>query len=50
MIKTYRFIKARDNIMRGVFFLCAVFSVFALGCICVFLFANGAPFIAKPVL
>ena len=33
--------------MRGVFLFCAVFSVFALGCICVFLFANGAPFIGK---
>ena len=33
--------------MRGIFLFCAVFSIFALGCICVFLFANGAPFIGK---
>ena len=33
--------------MRGVFMFCAAFSVFALGCICVFLFANGLPFIGK---
>ncbi|MCL1975364.1 MAG: phosphate ABC transporter permease subunit PstC [Firmicutes bacterium] len=47
MNKTFRFIKARDNIMRGIFLFCAVFSIFALGCICVFLFANGVPFIGK---
>jgi len=47
MIKTFRFIKTRDNIMRGIFFFCAVFSIFALGCICVFLFANGLPFIGR---
>jgi phosphate transport system permease protein len=33
--------------MRGVFMFCAAFSIFALGCICVFLFANGIPFIGK---
>ena len=33
--------------MRGVFLFCAAFSVFALGCICVFLFAGGLPFILK---
>ena len=27
--------------------LCAAFSIFALGCICVFLFAEGAPFIGR---
>ena len=43
----HRFIKARDAAMRGVFLFCAVFSVVALSCICVFLFANGLPFIAK---
>ncbi|MCL2098972.1 MAG: phosphate ABC transporter permease subunit PstC [Oscillospiraceae bacterium] len=32
--------------MRGIFMFCAVFSVFALGCICVFLFITGVPFIA----
>ena len=45
--KTYRFIKARDYIMRAIFLSCAVFSILALGCICVFLFANGVPFIGK---
>jgi len=33
--------------MRGIFLFCAVFAIFALGCICVFLFANGIPFIGK---
>ena len=33
--------------MRGVFLFCAIFSLFALGCICVFLFTNGVPFIGK---
>ena len=33
--------------MRGIFLFCAAFSIFALGCICVFLFANGAPFIVR---
>ena len=33
--------------MRGVFILCAAFSIFVLGCICVFLFAEGAPFIGR---
>ena len=47
MNRMYRFIKARDAVMRGIFLFCAVFSVLALGCICVFLFANGVPFIAK---
>lgn len=43
----YKFIAARDRIMRGIFLFCAVFSILALGCICVFLFANGLPFIGK---
>ena len=47
MIKMYRFIKARDTVMHCIFLFCAVFSVLALGCICVFLLANGAPFIGK---
>jgi len=47
MNKAYRFIKARDAAMRGIFLLCAVFAVLALGCICVFLFASGVPFIAR---
>jgi len=33
--------------MRAIFLFCAIFSIFALGCICVFLFANGVPFIGK---
>ena len=33
--------------MRGIFLFCAGFSVLALGCICVFLFAEGLPFIGK---
>ena len=47
MNKVYRFIKLRDSVMRGIFLFCAVFSILALGCICVFLFANGVPFIGK---
>jgi phosphate transport system permease protein len=47
MNKAYRFIKARDAVMRGLFLFCAVFSVLALGCICIFLFAEGLPFIGK---
>ena len=47
MYKTFRFINARDGIMRGIFLFCAVFSVFALGCICIFLFVSGVPFIGK---
>ena len=45
--KLYRFIKIREAAMRGVFLFCAVFSVLALGCICVFLFGSGMPFIGK---
>ena len=33
--------------MRGVLLSCAAFSVLALGCICVFLFAGGIPFIIR---
>lgn len=33
--------------MRGIFLFCAAFSVLALGCICVFLFASGLPFMGK---
>jgi phosphate transport system permease protein len=45
--KAYQYIKARDAVMRGIFLFCAAFSILALSCICVFLFANGLPFIAK---
>jgi len=47
MSKTYKFIRSRDAVMHGIFLLCAVFSVLALGCICLFLFASGLPFISK---
>jgi phosphate transport system permease protein len=47
MSKAYRFIKAREAVMHGLFLFCAVFSILALGCICVFLLANGIPFIGK---
>jgi phosphate transport system permease protein len=47
MNRTYRFIKTRDTVMRGICLFCAVFSILALGCICVFLFANGVPFIGR---
>ena len=47
MTGAYRFIRARDTAMRGIFLFCAVFSVAALGCICLFLFTQGLPFIGK---
>jgi len=47
MNRAYRFIRTRDAVMRGIFLFCAAFSIFALGCICAFLFANGLPFIGK---
>jgi phosphate transport system permease protein len=47
MNSAYRFIKTRDSIMRGIFLFCAAFSTLPLGCICVFLFASGLPFIGK---
>lgn len=43
----HRFLRARDRAVHGVFLFCAVFSILALGCICVFLFFNGVPFISK---
>ena len=33
--------------MRGIFLFCAVFSIIALGCIVMFLFAGGLPFIGR---
>ena len=33
----------RENIMHGVFFVCALASILAVALICVFLFANGLP-------
>ena len=47
MNRINHFIKTRDAAMRGIFLFCAIFSVLALGCICVFLFASGTPFIMK---
>jgi len=47
MNTSFKFIRARDYVMRGAFLFCAVFSLFALGSICLFLFANGMPFIAR---
>jgi phosphate transport system permease protein len=47
MNKTYTFIKTRDVFMRGIFIFCAAFSILALGCICVFLFVSGLPFIGR---
>ena len=47
MRKTFQFIRTRDALMKGVFLACSIFSIFAVGCICVFLFATGVPFIGK---
>ena len=46
-MKGYGFAHLRDRVMSGAFLLCAIFSVFALGCISLFLFASGLPFIAS---
>ena len=46
-LSVYTFIKAREKVMKGVFFICALFSVFALGTITVYLFSHGVPFISK---
>ena len=43
----YRFINAREKVMRIVFLFCAIFSILALATITVFLFVSGVPFIAK---
>ncbi len=47
MKSLYTFINAREKIMKSIFLLCALFSIFALISITVFLFISGAPFIAK---
>ncbi|MCL1790862.1 MAG: phosphate ABC transporter permease subunit PstC [Peptococcaceae bacterium] len=47
MNTAFRFIVARDHIMRGVFLFCAVFAILALMCITVFLFISGLPFIFR---
>lgn len=46
-LSVYTFIKVREKVMKGVFFICALFSVFALGTITVYLFSHGVPFISK---
>lgn len=47
MNRIYRYIICREKIMRIVFLLCAIFSIFALLSITVFLFSSGLPFIFK---
>lgn len=47
MKRLYRFINAREKVMRGVFLFCAIFSILALATITIFLFASGVPFISK---
>ena len=47
MKSVYGFISVREKVMKGVFLLCAVFSILALVIITVFLLASGIPFIAK---
>jgi phosphate transport system permease protein len=39
--------KFRETVMRGVFLVSALVSIFAVGLICVFLFANGLPAIRE---
>lgn len=39
--------RCRENIMHGVFFVCALVSIAAVVLICLFLFANGIPAIGK---
>lgn len=43
----YKFINAREKVMKGIFLFSAVFSILALVTITVFLFASGLPFMAK---
>ena len=40
-------LKTKEKLMKGVFVICAFFSIFALGVITVFLFANGLPFMVE---
>lgn len=47
MGRFYKFINAREKLMKGIFFLSAVFSVGALITITVFLFTSGIPLISK---
>ena len=43
----YKFINAREKVMKGIFLFSAIFSILALITITIFLFASGVPFIAK---
>lgn len=47
MKNLYRFINAREKVMRGVFLFSAIFSILALATITVFLFVSGVPFIGE---
>ena len=47
MSHSFAYIQGRDKILHGFFLSCAVFSLFALSCICAFLFADGIPFILQ---
>ena len=47
MKSVYGPVRTKENAMRAVFLICAVFSVLALTAITVFLLAGGIPFIAK---
>ena len=47
MKNLYRFINAREKVMRGAFLFSAIFSILALATITVFLFVSGVPFITK---
>lgn len=37
----------REKLLRGVFFLCAMACIVAVALICIFLFANGLPFLSR---
>ena len=47
MFRSYKFIIAREKVMKCIFLLCAIFSILALISITIFLFSNGLPFIKK---
>lgn len=47
MNSLYKFINAREKVMRVVFLFSAFFSILALATITMFLFVSGVPFIAK---
>lgn len=46
MRRVFKFLNSREKMMKVVFLLSSVFSVFALLSICIFLFASGIPTIA----